>query len=90
MRISASSHAKLFVDLNPFGLFSVFGLSLFDYHELQTEKKGREREEAGSFLAHYYKMFCLHFSKMVAQKMTSHTHTHTSIRKGKNKGFGLL
>lgn len=67
-----SSRAKLFVYLNAF-----FGLSAYlasvrsDYHELQTKKK--KKEKLVSLSAHYYKMFCLHFSNMVAQKMTSRT-----------------
>lgn len=76
---SVSIHAKLFVDLNAFGLSAYLALLCSDYHELQTEKR------SGFFVAYYYKMFCLHFSKMVAQRMTSHT---VCIRKGKNKGSG--
>lgn len=80
MGISVSSHAKLFVDLNAFGLSAYLASLCSDYHEFQTEKR------SWFFLAHYYKMFCLHFSKMVAQKMTSHVRV---LEKAKKKGFGF-
>lgn len=81
MGISVSSHAKLFVNLKAFGLLPYLASVCSDYHELQTEKR------SWFFLAHYYKMFCLCFSKMVAQKMTSHIRVS---EKGKNKRFGFL
>lgn len=78
MGIRVSSHAKLFVDLNAFGLLAYLASFCSNYHELQTEKR------SWLFLAQYYKMFCLHFSKMVAQKMTSH-----ECRKRQKQGIWL-
>lgn len=38
-----------------------------------SRQKKKKKEKLVSLSAHYYKMFCLHFSNMVAQKMTSRT-----------------
>lgn len=91
MRISMSSHAKLFVDLNAFGLSAYLASLCRDYHELQTAKRSE------FFGARYYKMFCLcfFFSKMLAQKMTSHMYQErqkqgTRPPLGKQKSFNFF
>ena len=72
-----------------------FGLSAYlasvrsDYHELQTRQKKKKKKKKWKwkmfvFFAQYYKMFSLHFSKMVAQKMTSRTQ---ASEKKENKDF---
>lgn len=74
MGMRVSSHAKLFEELNAFGLSAYLALLCSDYHELQTEKR------SCFFVAHYYKTFCLLFPRWSPRKWH-----HTCIQKKSQK-----
>lgn len=81
--MSASSHAKLFVDLNAFGLSAHLASVCSDCHELQTVK--RSWFFLSPLLQDVLSPFFF-FSKMVAQKMTSHIQVSEKEEKKTKQG----
>lgn len=78
-----SSHAKLFVALNAFGLSAHLAFLCSDYHELQTEKKEERLGLCGPLLQDV-------LSPFFQDGRPENDITHTSIRAGENKGPGFL
>lgn len=72
---SVSSHAKLFVDISAFGPTAYLASLCTARHKFQAEEK------PAFFLARYYLMFCLHFSKMSVQEMASETYIRKKHKK---------